>query len=72
MAGNAKKISVIKQKPTMLYLQRFYLMQLIHFLGGQAELSDGDFLTSGEQEIVYLVIADADAVGNFVPIVIGI
>ena len=47
-------------------------MELIHFLGGKAELGYGNAWVLGEAEIVDLVVADADAVGDLVPVVVGV
>ena len=47
-------------------------MELIHFLCSQAEFGYGNGGILGEAEIMDLVIADADAVGDFVPVVVSV
>ena len=47
-------------------------MELEHLLAGQADLRHGDAGILGEEEVMDVGIADADAVGHFIPVVIRI
>ena len=48
------------------------LVELVHFLRRQAQFCHGHGLILGEEEVVDLVVADADAVVDLIPVVVGI
>lgn len=51
--------------------QLLCFIQLIHFLRSQPELGYGDIF-AGEQEVVGIVVTDADHISQFVPVVVGV
>ena len=58
----------------VLYLYRKFagFGQLVHFLGGKPQLGNGNGLVLGEAEMMHLVIANANAVCDLVPIIVCI